>query len=221
MCSRILPEQGPGTPAERRWCSGPGSGTFPSFRSTATPALALACHPLALVGSLGQALWSRGVGTFPSPPLTSPLPQAPEPSSRLCPRCHPLPQQPCASRARWPSSGAPGTGGIGSSWEGSRSSTGLTKLGGTPNPSAQAGGVRFEGSPELDRERVPLGVTGSRSNHLPSDVPETVRKALRSGRIPLKPELLQRQPPAERRAAWPSFPKGVQRPEARGQRSEP
>lgn len=39
----------------------------------------------------------------------------------------------------------------------SRSSIGLKKLGGTPDPSAQAGGVRFEGSPELDRERVPLG----------------------------------------------------------------
>lgn len=50
---------------------------------------------------------------------------------------------------------------------------------------------------------------------------QILEEVLRGGRILLKAEFHQRQQPAERWGAWPSFPKGVQRPEVRGQKPEP
>lgn len=52
-------------------------------------------------------------------------------------------------------------------------------------------------------------------------MPQILEEVLRGGRILLKSEFHQRQQPAERWGAWPSFPKGVQRPEVRGEKPGP
>lgn len=52
-------------------------------------------------------------------------------------------------------------------------------------------------------------------------VSQILEEVLRGDRILLKSEFHQKQQPAERWAAWPSFPKGVQRPKVIDQKPEP
>lgn len=90
-----------------------------------------------------------------------------------------------------------------------------------PDFLAQAGEAESKRSPELGRESESHwgGLCSGRS-HLSSDIPDHVGEDPRGGGT-LKSEVHQRQRSDERRAAWPSFPRGVHGPEVRGQRPEP